>query len=390
MPTLATKEYCTGCAACASICMKGCITMAADENGFLCPVIDAEKCMDCGLCEKTCPVLNPLKKAGKAPLAYAAYGKNEAVRMESTSGGIFTDLAKAVLRNGGAVYGAAYNDQFEVVHICVENEEGLFRLRGAKYAQSDIRGVFAEVKTRLDRGQQVLFSGTPCQVGGIKAFLCKDYENLLTVDFVCHSVPSPMAWNEYVKYRARCDNRGKLPVSINLRSKITGWSHYRFSNLFEYKRGVKYGARNGDSPYLELFYGGYINRESCENCQFKGYSRVSDLTIGDFWGIWDVAPEMDDNKGTSVVLVQSERGAALFEHIKEQLVLKPVSLEETSAQNRAMLKTSQPNAKRQETLDMIRAGKMAECAAWFIPPKPSFAQRIRSFARRTIHKLKNK
>lgn len=157
---------------------------------------------------------------------------------------------------------------------------------------------------------------------------------------------------------------------------------------FEQRCGVEYAARNGDSPFLELFYGGYINRESCANCQFKGYSHVSDLTIGDFWGIWDVAPEMDDNKGTSVVLVQSECGAALFEHIKEQLVLKLVSLEETSAQNSAMLKTSQPNAKRQETLDMIRAGKMAECAAWFIPPKPSFAQRIRSFARRAIHKLK--
>ena len=387
MPTLATKEYCTGCTACASVCPKGCIVMAADENGFLCPVIDAERCIDCGLCEKTCPVLSPLKKAEKEPLAYAAYIKDEAVRMESSSGGVFTELAKTVFQDGGAVFGAAYNEQFEVVHICVEREDELSKLRGAKYSQSDLHGVFDEVKTRLDRGQRVLFSGTPCQVGGLKAFLRKDYENLLTVDFVCHSVPSPMAWREYVKYRAQSDSSGELPVSINLRSKKTGWSHYQYSNLFEYEGGVEYAAKSSESLYMKLFVDGYINRESCANCQFKGYSRVSDLTIGDFWGVWDIVPEMDDNKGTSVILVQSERGAKLLEQIQEHLVLKPVSLEGASAQNNAMLMTSQPNAKRQEALEVIRAGKIAECAAWFVPRKPSFIERFRALASRVIHKF---
>lgn len=354
MPNLASKEYCTGCTACASACPKGCITMTADENSFLCPVIDADQCVSCGLCEKVCPVVNPQKVAENMPKAYAAYSTDEAVRMQSSSGGVFTELAKAVLKDGGAVYGAAYNEQFEVVHICAESENDLAKLRGAKYAQSDMQGIFANVKAQLKQGRRVLFSGTPCQLGGLKAFLRKEYENLLTVDFVCHSVPSPMAWREYVKYRAEQDNNGKMPDTINLRSKQSGWTNYQYSNLFTYADGHTHAARSGESLYMKMFVGGYINRESCANCQFKGYSRVSDLTIGDFWGIWDIAPEMDDNKGTSIVLVQSNRGAELIEQIAAQLVLKEVSLEEASRENGAMLEVAKLNIKRQEVLRRIR------------------------------------
>lgn len=305
MPTLAPKEYCTGCTACTSVCPKGCITMSADENGFLFPVIDPDKCVACGLCEKSCSIINQPKTAETEPKAYAAYSKDENMRLESSSGGVFTEIAKAVLARKGVVFGAAYDEKFEVLHICVDNEADLTRLRGAKYAQSDLHSIFCQVKARLDEGQDVLFSGTPCQVSGLKAFLRKDYANLLTVDFVCHSVPSPMAWREYVKYRAYKDNDGNLPTAINLRSKQTGWTNYQYSNLFTYADGHSYVSRSSESLYMRLFVGGYINRESCANCQFKGYNRVSDLTIGDFWGIWDVAPEMDDNKGTSVVLVQT-------------------------------------------------------------------------------------
>lgn len=354
MPNLATKEYCTGCTACASACPKGCIAMTADENGFLLPVIDAHKCISCGLCEMACPVVNPLKVAVNMPKAYAAYSADEAVRMQSSSGGVFTELARAVLKEGGAVYGAVYNEQFEVVHICAESEKDLSKLRGAKYAQSDLRGAFANVKVQLEQGRKVLFSGTPCQVGGLKAFLRKDYENLLTVDFVCHSVPSPMAWREYVKYRTEQDNNGKMPDTINLRSKQTGWTNYQYSNLFTYTDGHTHAVRSSESLYMKLFVGGYINRESCAHCQFKGYSRISDLTIGDFWGIWNIAPEMDDNKGTSVVLVQSLRGAALLEGISDQLILKPVTPEEASRENGAMLEASKSKIKCQEVLRRIR------------------------------------
>ena len=373
MPKLATKEYCTGCTACASACLKGCIAMTADENGFSCPVIDAQKCVECSLCEKACPIMTSFPKAENTPKAYAAYSNDEQMRLDSSSGGIFTEIAKAILQQGGAVFGAAYNNRFEVVHICVEDEENLAKLRGAKYAQSDLRDTFEEVKRRLDRGQNVLFSGTPCQVGGLKAFLHKEYENLLTVDFVCHSVPSPMAWQAYVQYRAKLDHGGELPETINLRAKKPGWSHYQYSNLFQYPNGTNHVAKSGESLYMKLFVGGYINRASCANCQFKGYSRISDLTIGDFWGIWDIAPEMDDNKGTSVLLVQSKRGAELLDQISNRLTLEEVSCEEASRQNPAMIKTSAQNDRRQSTLALIQNGRFAECEKLFVTPRRNYA-----------------
>lgn len=389
MPKLVTNENCTGCTACASVCPKGCITMAADENGFIHPVIDAECCVECGLCEKTCPVATPLTMAEREPKAYAAYSKDEAVRMQSSSGGIFTEVARAILANGGVVFGAAYNARFEVVHICVDSVEELAKLRGAKYAQSDLRGIFAKVKAILDNGQQVLFSGTPCQVGGLKAYLRKDYVNLVTVDFVCHSVPSPMAWQEYVKYRAQQDNSGNLPQSIDLRSKTTGWSHYQYSNRFLYDDGSSHAAKSGESLYMKLFVGGYINRESCDNCRFKGYHRISDLTIGDFWGIWDIEPEMDDNKGTSVVLVQSDRGAELLQKLADRLVIRSVSLEEGSRQNQAMIKVSAPATQRKDALARIKEGKIAECVQWFVEKKPSLGDCAKNKLKRLIRKIIN-
>ena len=388
MPNLVNRNECTGCTACASVCPKGCITMTADENGFLCPVVEAEKCVSCGLCEKACPIITPLEKPTNEPVAYAAYSRDEAMRLSSSSGGVFTEFARAVLKDGGAVFGATYDAQFEVVHICVENEADLAKLRGAKYAQSDLGDSFRNVKRRLEQGQKVLFSGTPCQVGGLKAFLRKDYENLLTVDFVCHSVPSPMAWREYVKYRAQQDNGGEMPTAINLRDKQTGWTNYQYSNLFTYADGHTHAARSGESLYMKLFVGDYINRESCANCRFKGYSRVSDLTIGDFWGIWDIAPEMDDNKGTSVVLVQTGRGAELLQSVADRLILKAVMLEEASKQNGAMLNAAQSNPRRAEALALIRSGQIGECESWFTAPKATPVQKARELARRVLRRIR--
>lgn len=391
MPTLATKEYCTGCTACVSACAGDCISMVPDENGFLYPDVDNAKCVQCGLCEKSCPVLNPLTVSEYGLKAYAAYAKDEEMRLQSSSGGVFTEIAKSILQRGGSVFGAAYDAQFDVVHICAENEEDLAKLRGAKYAQSDLRGVFAQIKQKLDAGQPVLFSGTPCQVGGLKAFLRREYENLVMVDFVCHSVPAPVAWRAYVRHRANLDNQGKLPGGINLRSKKTGWTNYQYSNEFTYADGHAHSVKSGDSLYMKLFVGGYINRESCANCQFKGFHRVSDLTIGDFWGVWDICPEMDDNKGTSAVLVQSRRGAELLQNIADRLVLKPVTPEAISSQNGAILRSSPPHTKRREALALICGGEIQKCESWFAPVKPSVLQRIRRFAGRIAHKLgKNK
>ena len=373
---------CTGCTACASICPQNCINMVSNEEGFLYPSIDIEKCTNCGLCEEICPLIKPLTKDEFEPKAYAAYSVDEEIRLESSSGGIFSEIAKFVLNNDGCVYGAAYNDNFDVVHICVDNENELYKLRGAKYAQSDLGNIFNDIKLKLDGGKLVLFSGTPCQVAGLKAFLGNEYTNLIMVDFICHSVPSPKVWKEYVKYRASKDNEGKLPIRINLRSKETGWSRYKYSNRFEYDNGVVNSCPNSESVYMKLFVGGYISRKSCTDCHFKGYKRDGDITIGDFWGIWDIAPEIDDNKGTSAVVIQTQKGESIFKKISEYLILKEVSLEDISRQNPAILMSSKCNEKKQDILTIIETEDFENCTKYMGIPNKSIKKTVIKFLKK--------
>jgi coenzyme F420-reducing hydrogenase beta subunit len=342
--------------------------MVSDADGFCCPTVDSAECVGCGLCEQVCPVLADLKPTHE-PNAWAAYSKDTDMRLSSSSGGVFTELARVVLAQGGAVCGAVYGEGFRVIHAFAENEQDLAPIRGAKYAQSDLGGIFPKIKARLDRGQQVLFSGTPCQVGGLLAFLRKPYENLTTVDFVCHGVPSPMVWDAFVK------SLGDV-ASINLRAKDTGWSRYRYCHRMEAADGTRL-IPNSESLYMKLFVQDYVNRTSCADCRFKGHARRSDLTIGDFWGIWEIAPEMDDDRGTSLVLVQSPRGEALWTRIRERLVVKPVSLEEACAQNPSIYRASPAAAGRAEVLAQIRAGGLDRCAGLFAPAEPMLLQKIR-------------
>ena len=365
VPKLAPKKLCTGCTACKNTCPKQCIEMQMDKNGFVYPKIkDLSACIECRKCERACPVLGNIRFSNQT-VAYAAFSKNEKMRMESSSGGIFSELAKEILLQGGVVYGAAYNEQFEVQHCCVDTVDDLRKLRGAKYAESDLGNSFSDILKRLKTGQKVLFSGTPCQVAGLKSFLGKEYDNLFCIDFVCHGIPSPTVWKNYVEYRAKKDANGELPKNINLRSKHTGWSKYQYSNVFEYKNGKKYSALSIDSLFMKLFVGDYISRESCENCKFKGYNRVSDITLGDFWGIWDIDPQMDDDKGTSVVLIQSEKGQQLWNIIRDQIVYKEVSLEQASEQNPSMLVSSKAHENRKNVLDKIREEHFDECEKIF-------------------------
>ena len=385
MPHLCDQNLCTGCTACASICLKGCIEMQPDAFGFRYPQIREEACIDCGLCTKSCPVLAQNQET-QLPQAYAAMAEDTDLRLQSSSGGVFSLLAQKVIERNGAVFGAAYDADFAVHHICAEASDDLKLLRGAKYAQSELGGCFTAIRHRLHEGQLVLFTGTPCQVAGLKTFLKKEYDNLLTVDIVCHSVPSPEVWKAYVHFRAEKDNGGQLPVEINLRSKQSGWSRYRYENLFRYDTQT-WTQSSGDSLYMKLFSGGWINRASCEQCRFKGYHRVSDLTIGDFWGIWNIAPEMDDNRGTSLVLVQSEKGAQYFEELCSAMRTKPVTLEQASAENPAIL-ISFAHKDNRETVMQEICTKGFHRAESFFPKTNSqtMFSKIKGKLRRMIHK----
>ena len=386
MPRLASIEKCVGCTACVKGCPQRCIEMIDDNDGFGYPVFThSSACIDCGYCEKVCPILKDEAANIKVPLAYAAFSRNETLRMESSSGGVFTELARQIIAQKGVVIGAVYDNMFDVKHCCIDNEGDLWKLRGAKYSESNLENSFANIIERLKNGQKVLFSGTPCQVAGLKSFVKKEYDTLYCVDFVCHGVPSPMAWKAYVEYRAKQDANGELPKAINLRSKNTGWSNYQYSNVFEYENGKQCSISSSDSLFMKLFVGDYISRPSCENCKFKGYNRVSDITLGDFWGIWDIDPEMDDNKGTSVVLIQSEKGQALWNEISDKIKFKEVSLEQASQQNPSMLVPSKSNPKREEVLKQIREGHIEDCENLFVQPKISMVDRIKGKMQRLIH-----
>lgn len=386
MPSLAEPNLCVGCSACASICPKRCIEMEKDPDGFRYPVLmHPANCVECGMCESVCPVLNESIKANDdLPYAYAAFTKDEGIRQDSSSGGIFTEIAKRVIEENGVVYGAAYDEEFAVCHCCVDKIEDLQKLRGAKYAESYLGSSFPEILDRLKNGQLVLFSGTPCQVAGLKSFVRKDYNNLICIDFVCHGVPSPMAWDAFIKYRAEKDADGKLPQRINLRSKETGWSRYQYSNVFEYEDGRKSSTVSSQSLFMKLFVGDYISRPSCSECKFKGYSRVSDITLGDFWGIWDIEPEMDDNKGTSVILVHTPSGKKLWRDIEPIIKSKEVTLEQASQQNQSMLKPSKANTNSKLALRKIKDGKIDTCEDFFKIQKPTIFARIKEKVRRMI------
>ncbi len=387
MPILADKSQCVGCTACASICPNQCIEMEKDANEFGYPkLVHLTNCIACGLCENVCPVLKKETPASTLPIAYAALSKNDAVRMNSSSGGIFTELASSVLAQNGVVYGAAYNDRFQVHHCSVDSTEDLSKLQGAKYAESNLGNSFIRILDRLKQGQLVLFSGTPCQVAGLKSFLRKDFDNLICVDFVCHGVPSPMAWRSYIEYRANTDADSELPCHINMRSKETGWSKYQYSNAFTYADGTQYRTISSQSLFMNLFVGDYISRPSCANCEFKGYQRSSDITLGDFWGIWDIEQEMDDNKGTSVVLVHSDKGQKLWKGIRGRIAYKEVTLEQASQQNPSMLVSSKANANRSLALRRIKEGNIARCEEFLPKQNASVFTRIKGIAKRLLNR----
>lgn len=345
------KQQCTGCTSCASICPKQCITMVKGSEGFNYPQIDSSKCIECQLCEQVCPVIysNQLHDDMKS---YAVINKNDEVRNKSTSGGFFSVIAEYVLDKDGYVVGAGYDNHYVVKHMIVNSKDELNKLREAKYSQSELNDCFVKIKELLDNNLWVLFSGTPCQVGGLKAFLRKDYERLITVDLVCHGVPSPLVWKKYVEYRSHCDNDDQLPQYIHLRSKISGWSRYNYSVVFDYD-DKQYQKLNSQDSFMKAFVGNMCLRSSCYDCHFKGLNRVSDFTLGDYWGIWDQIPDMDDNKGTSLVFIHSIKGKEIFNGVKDQCIYQEVDSQISVEQNPSMLVSSSRNGARDRFIEDI-------------------------------------
>lgn len=300
------KRNCCGCSACASVCPKQCIIMKADVEGFLYPYLDKDTCINCGLCEKVCNELHPFPQ--RNPLqVLAAMNRNEEIRLKSSSGGIFYVLAKTIISAGGVVFGARFDDNWQVVIDYAETMIGVEAFMGSKYVQARIESAYKDAKRFLIAGRKVLFSGTPCQIAGLKQFLRKEYDNLLTVDFVCHGTPSPKVWDMYLnEVINRCKSSVKL---ISFRNKINGWKHLHFS--VEYSsiaNTISLLTSAYQNQYMKAFLADLTLRPSCSYCSAKSGSSNSDITLADFWGIWDVNPDMYDDKGTSMLFINTDKG----------------------------------------------------------------------------------
>lgn len=337
------KSNCCGCGACVLSCPKRCISLYDDNEGFLYPHVNVESCVDCGLCEKVCPVAEPYDE--RYPLqTFAAINKDENVRIESSSGGIFTMIAEQIIAKNGIVFGARFDDNWQVVLDYTSTVEGLSAFRGSKYVQARTEDTFKQCRDFLNQGRNVLFSGTPCQIAGLKHFLRKDYENLLTVDFVCHGIPSPKVWAKYLSEVVKTlDIKG-----ISMRDKRReGWKRFNF--VIDYDEGnslISLSSWHKKNDFMNAFLQDVILRPSCYNCKSKEFRSHSDITIADFWGIHKVCPDMDDDKGTGLVLVHSERGRHFFP--TEKVHCKEVSFEEGSRSNPAIYRSAKPWPRRND------------------------------------------
>lgn len=295
---------------------------------------------------------------------YGAMCQDEALRLSSSSGGIFTLLAEAVLRRGGVVFGAAFDEKMAVRHIAVETPEALQKLRGSKYVRSRMGGSYQQAKDYLDAGRTVLFTGTPCQIAILKAYLKKDYVNLICQDLACHGAPMEWVWENYVNLRQWQANAPA--VSVNFRDKVTGWEAYSLTMDFE--NGSRYCVRVDRDPYMKAFLREYTLGKSCYSCPFKGLDRQSDITLADLWGAAKSCPDLYDNKGTSAVFVHTEKGAALWEEIRSQVSFQPIDEELVVRCNPALVQSPPEPKNREAFLRELKSGNFDGVVRKFCPP----------------------
>lgn len=338
MIKLCSQDTCTGCGACYNICSRKAINMSQDAEGFLYPIINVTPCVECGLCEKICPILHPLGKYKPADVPIAAISKDQFIVKESSSGGVFSVLSKYILENEGLVYGATMDEIYNIYHTVVHNELELARLRGSKYVQSNTLETFREVKTYLKGHRKVLYCGTPCQIAGLRNYLGNiDTEHLYTIDLICHGVPSRKMFKTYIEKLAAY--KGVTPSDFqNFQFRqFDHWGSYKSSYMKDGKRVL---LSTEESIYMSLFLTNRLHRKSCYRCIYTTPARVGDITLADFWGIGSLAPfTTDTSKGCSMVLINSDKGQVLFSQIAEELIYEHRTWNEAINNNQQLTKT---------------------------------------------------
>lgn len=377
------KKECCGCTACLHICPINCIVMKEDEEGFLYPNIDKAKCIHCNKCKEVCPNRN-IENRNTRTQTFVGYYKDDEVRKQSSSGGIFSAIAEWILQQKGVVFGAAFDENFEVHHIAVETKEELIKLRGSKYVQSRLENTFLEAKEYLEKKRKVLFTGTACQIAGLKNYLSAEYENLYTVDVLCHGAPSPKIWRMYLD-----DKKEQYQASINkveFRNKDDGWKNY-FINI-AFSNMERFYTHYYKDKFTRMFLDNLDLRPSCYSCVFKEIPRISDVTIGDSWGVENYMPDMDDDKGTSVILVHSSNGEKIFREIRKKLIVSEVGLDVAVSPTADSRKSVTMHPNRNKYLEGVKRGENFDVLYEYV--KKSFLQRAVGYVQYFINNLRMK
>ncbi len=416
MINIKRKEDCCGCSACVQRCPKQCISLCEDSEGFLYPHVDESLCTDCGLCEKVCPIVSPQEKI--APISVVgAKNRNEQERMDSSSGGVFLPLAREVINKGGVVFGAVYDESWEVHHVYTETIEGVYPMMGSKYVQSRTEDTYREAEAFLKQGREVMFVGSPCQIAGLHGYLRhKYYPNLLSVDFLCHGAPSPGVWRQYLaETYGGCKGEAKgreqkpplaaagkntvLYSSLNAKSPIgdikfrdkteSGWKKYRFVvRSKSASKADQNSVLSSDIHYMNAYMRGFLSdiylRPSCYACRCKNGASHSDLTIADFWGVHNIAPDFDDDKGVGLVLVNTPKGNDCFSRLDMDIL--PSTLEDAHQYNGGFNEHTKAHPNRDKFFSLLQNGKTVEQAVNVCLHVPLYKRAIAKF-RRGVRKL---
>lgn len=391
MINIVDKSQCCGCNACIDICHKGAINLEVDIEGFWYPKVDVSKCVHCGLCEKVCPELqiDKLKKNDFFTPAHtiAAINKNMKVRWDSTSGGVFSALAEYMYDQGGYVSGAVYNKDFSVRNFISNNEEDIESLRSSKYLQSNAKGLYREIRTLLKKGEKVLACGTPCQMAALRAYLMEDYENLIIVDFICRGVNSPKVYRKYLDSLER--KYGGKVIYVKAKNKELGWRNLTRKVVFD--NGKVYYGILMDDDFRRGYHTNVYCRPSCYVCKYKGFPRISDITIADYWGIEKIDKNLDNNIGTSMILLNSKKGIKYFENIKDKLEWEETSFESVIPGNAALLQPiSSSTIDRRQFFEDLDNGTFEEVTEKYFPlnkNKLSIRRKIKSTLKEIIRLL---
>lgn len=369
---LCEPRECTGCMACVNVCKHNAIKIVTNNEGFDHPVIIEDSCTNCGLCQMVCPILNPVKYIPNKKDVYACWSNNKEIRLNSSSGGLFTVLAKYVLKQNGVVFGAAFDNNFNVYHTHIINESEIEKLRGSKYVQSKIGSSFIDAKNHLENNKLVLFTGTPCQIAGLKKFILKDYNNLITLDLVCHGVPSPLIFNDYKKYIENILNN-KI-TDIKFRDKKYSWIYYNILINKNNNNGT-YDGKYYSDPYIRGFLNDFYLRPACYNCKFTNLNRTGDITIADYWG-YKGRGAVNKNYaelGVSLAIVNTKKGKGIFDNCKNDLVFFEKTINDALRTNKSLKTAFDKPINREEFWDdYYKFGFTGVLNTWLKPKKIPF------------------